>query len=79
MVLLLEIIAQSTLVGDKVLVFSQRTLALDFVERILMTKGWGGCVKTPPPASMNGKTSWGPWYSGVQYFRLDGTTESSKR
>lgn len=93
MVVLLEIIAASRVQGDKVLVFSQRRPALDFVERVLMTKGWGGFVKTPAPApvvpawrlSFSGGAEekkagvWGPWENGRDYFRIDGSTNSKKR
>ncbi|CAN0438378.1 unnamed protein product, partial [Ectocarpus sp. 12 AP-2014] len=92
MVVLLEIIAASISMGDKVLVFSQRRPVLDFVERVLMTKGWGGFVETPAPALpawhrsfMGGPAetaaagAWGPWENGRQYFRIDGETPSKKR
>lgn len=93
MVVLLEIIAASISRGDKVLVFSQRRPVLDFVERVLMTKGWGGFVETPAPALpawhrsfMGGGAAaetpagaWGPWENGRQYFRIDGATPSKKR
>ncbi|CAN0264812.1 unnamed protein product, partial [Scytosiphon promiscuus] len=93
MVVLLEIIAASRVQGDKVLIFSQRMPALDFIERVLMTKGWGGFVKTPAPApdvpawrlSFSGGSGekkagdWGPWVNGRHYFRIDGSTPSKKR
>ncbi|CAM9828633.1 unnamed protein product, partial [Hapterophycus canaliculatus] len=92
MVVLLEIIAASRVQGDKVLVFSQRKPALDFIERVLMTKGWGGYVKTPAPApvvpawrlSFSGgadkkEAAWGPWENGRHYYRIDGSTASKKR
>ena len=87
MVIVLEIIARAISKDDKVLVFSQRRLVLDFMERVLMTKGWGGFVKTPAPvpawryaySEPGNAGSWGPWENGKHYFRLDGTTPSKKR
>lgn len=89
-VVLLEIIAKAMTMNDKVLIFSQRPIVLDFLERLFMTKGWGGSVKTPPPpipawrqAVMgNGAreaTTWGPWKNETHYFRLDGSTSAKMR
>lgn len=76
MVILLEIIAASITGGDKVLVFSQRRPVLDFIERVLMTKGWWGFVKTaaPPPLGI-----WGPWAKNKHYYRIDGNTSARHR
>lgn len=91
MVVLMEIIAQATAMNDKVLIFSQRLDSLDFVERALMTKGWGGFLKTPPPSPLrwqrfgqgggsgNDEACWGPWVNGREYFRLEGNSATRER
>lgn len=89
MVVLLEIIAASLDSGDKVLVFSQRKPVLDLIERVLMTEGWGGFVKTPGPAlpswrygitgTAGERGAWGPWRNGEHYYRIDGDTKAKTR
>ncbi|CAM9204389.1 unnamed protein product [Discosporangium mesarthrocarpum] len=95
MTILLEIIAHTISGGGKVLVFSQRTEVLDFVESVLATPGWGGCVKTPPPipsfrpfdrygnndlgSSDSANGIWRPFVKGVDFYRIDGVSTSTER
>ena len=65
LVLLLEILANAEVVGDKVLVFSQSLTSLDIIERAL-----GG-------GTIGGNTL--NWCHGVDYFRMDGSTAVQKR
>ncbi|EXB93143.1 Transcriptional regulator ATRX-like protein [Morus notabilis] len=66
MVLLLDILAMSSNVGDKALVFSQSILTLDLIELYLS--------KLSRPGE-KGKF----WKKGKDWYRLDGRTESSER
>jgi len=65
MVLLLEILANAEVVGDKVLVFSQSLVSLDMIESSLGGGKVGG-------NQLN-------WCHGVDYFRMDGSTPIQKR
>ena len=65
LVLLLEILANAEVVGDKVLVFSQSLTSLDIIERALGGGATGG-------NTLN-------WCHGVDYFRMDGSTAVQKR
>ena len=65
MVLLLEILANAEVVGDKILVFSQSLVSLDLIERVLGGGKIGG-----------NETN---WCKGVDYFRLDGSTPAKTR
>lgn len=65
LVLLLEIIANAEIVGDKVLVFSQSLSSLDLIERTLGGGRIGGNEIS--------------WCKGVDYFRLDGSTAARSR
>ena len=65
LVLLLDIIADAEIVGDKVLVFSQSLVSLDLIERAL----GGGRIDGNEIS----------WCKGVDYFRLDGSTPAKTR
>ena len=65
LVLLLEILANAEIVGDKILVFSQSLSSLDLIERTLGGGKIGGNEMT--------------WCKGVDYFRLDGSTAAKTR
>ncbi|KAL5566846.1 hypothetical protein UlMin_030010 [Ulmus minor] len=65
-VLLLDILAMSSDVGDKALVFSQSILTLDVIELYL---------SKIPRKGKNGKC----WKKKKDWYRLDGRTESSER
>jgi len=83
MMVLLEIIAASMKIGDKVVVFSQRLPCLNFIERTLATKRWGGLATNPSTASSCSepceRTTWGAWKKGEHYFRLDGKSKTKER
>ncbi|KAK9919402.1 hypothetical protein M0R45_027996 [Rubus argutus] len=66
MVLLLDVLAMCSAVGDKALVFSQSIPTLDLIELYLS--------RLP----RHGKR-WKTWKKGKDWFRLDGRTESSER
>jgi len=60
MVLLMEILRESYLIGDKVLVFSQSLLSLDLIEKFLSVAAYDD--------------TFGTWNHGKDYFRMDGST-----
>ncbi|XP_057313875.1 transcriptional regulator ATRX-like isoform X2 [Hydractinia symbiolongicarpus] len=65
LVLMMEILANADVVGDKVLVFSQSLASLDLIESCLGGGEIGG-------NQLN-------WCHGVDYFRMDGSTPVHKR
>ena len=65
LVIMLEIIANAEVVGDKVLVFTQSLASLDLIESAL-----GG-------GSVNGNQL--NWCHGIVYFRMDGSTPVARR
>ncbi len=65
LVLLMEVLANAEVVGDKVLVFSQSLVSLDLIEKVLGGGRIGG-------NDVN-------WFKGVDYFRLDGSTPAKTR
>ena len=65
LVLLLEILANAEIVGDKILVFSQSLSSLDLIERTLGGGRIGGNELS--------------WCKGVDYFRIDGSTAARSR
>ena len=65
LVLLLEVLANAEVVGDKVLVFSQSLCSLDIIEAAL-----GG-------GNIDGNEM--DWCHGVDYFRMDGSTPVHRR
>lgn len=65
LVIMLEIIANAEVVGDKVLVFTQSLASLDLIEAAL-----GG-------GSVDGNQL--NWCHGIDYFRMDGSTPVAKR
>merc|ERR1719509_83263 len=60
MVLLMDILKESYLIGDKVLVFSQSLLSLDLIEKFLSVAAYDD--------------TYGTWNHGKDYFRMDGST-----
>jgi SNF2 family DNA or RNA helicase len=72
--ILLQILAHSQSLGDKVVVFSQCLKSLDFIEQVLMSKDWGRyCQGFEKCEDLGG------WRKGVEYLRIDGGTKSSER
>lgn len=65
LVLMLEIIANAEVVGDKVLVFTQSLASLDLIESALGGGKIGG-------NQLN-------WCHGIDYFRMDGSTPVKRR
>lgn len=64
-VLSIDLIEQSVLAGDKILLFSQSLLSLDLIERYLATFN---------VANLNEK-----WTKNKHYYRLDGSTNGTER
>ena len=65
LVIMLEIIANAEVVGDKVLVFTQSLASLDLIESALGGGTIGG-------NQLN-------WCHGIDYYRMDGSTSVQKR
>ncbi|XP_035234263.1 transcriptional regulator ATRX homolog, partial [Stegodyphus dumicola] len=74
MVLLVDIIKECEAIGDKIVVFSQSLLTLDMVEVILQYLD----QQTPSDLDMQ-RDAIGSWISGVDYFRMDGSTSADFR
>lgn len=76
LVLLFSILAECGECGDKLLVFSQRLSTLDVIEKFLtlITEN----TQNPSPNARLGGFS-GQWKNGVDYFRLDGSTNAQTR
>jgi transcriptional regulator ATRX len=73
MLFLSKLLKEASVVGDKVLVFSQSLLLLDLIEDMLeLAKQKGNGV-------INSKGVARHWQLGVDYFRLDGGTNGDKR
>ncbi|EFO87302.1 CRE-RAD-26 protein [Caenorhabditis remanei] len=67
-VVALEILDESTCIGEKILIFSQNLTALDMLEEILRKR------------QINGKNGPGErWEKNRNYLRLDGTTSGADR
>jgi transcriptional regulator ATRX len=65
MVLLMDILRECYLIGDKVLVFSQSLLSLDLIETFLQ--------------HANTDLTFGSWLHGKDYYRMDGSTAPDVR
>ena len=65
MVLLMDILKECYLIGDKVLVFSQSLLSLDLIETFLQ--------------HANTDLTFGSWLHGKDYYRMDGSTAPDVR
>jgi hypothetical protein len=72
---LLNILAVSESVGDKVVVYSTCMRTLDYIEKIL-AEDWSAFVQGPN--LLPGK-KWGGWKKNKDFFRLDGSTSSRDR
>ena len=68
MVLLMDILKECYLIGDKVLVFSQSLMSLDLIEKFLQLADSGDLEEM-----------FGTWKHGKDYFRMDGSTAPDVR
>jgi len=76
LVLLLDILRQCELIGDKVLVFSQSLVSLDLIEEFLAAEN----DRLEENRSNLGKdVAFGRWHLNADYFRLDGSTTAELR
>jgi len=76
MVLLMDILKESALIGDKVLVFSQSLLSLDLIEDFLAR------VNTEDDQDISGAAMadfLDTWIPGKDYYRMDGSTSAETR
>ena len=78
--ILLSLLAKSANEGDKVLVFSQSLLALNFIEEVLQMSGWGDMVGVQPSEALQSRgVRFSKWKLETQYMRLDGSTSDRKK
>ena len=75
-ILLLQILAHSQELGDKVVVFSQSLPTLDFIENILNTD-WE--VHVHNRKNLCPQLKLGGWEKQQDYYRIDGTTSATDR
>lgn len=76
LMLLFSILAECEACGDKLLVFSQSLFSLDVIEHFLAMIDEN--TQNPnPDAKLGGFT--GSWTRGIDYFRLDGSTNIETR
>merc|ERR1719494_1131710 len=77
MVLLMDILKESAMIGDKVLVFSQSILSLDLIEEFL------GKVNDAHESDKGKDSALGgyldTWVPGKDYYRMDGSTPADTR
>lgn len=76
LVLFFSILAECGNCGDKLLVFSQRLSTLDVIEKFLSLIN-ENTQNSSSTARLGGFT--GQWKKGVDYFRLDGSTNVETR
>jgi len=73
MLFLSKLLKEASAIGDKVLLFSQSLLVLDLIEDMLTGSKKNG------HGVVNAKGRSRKWQSGVDYFRLDGSTSGDRR
>merc|ERR1719206_1547877 len=78
MVLLMDILKESALIGDKVLVFSQSLLSLDLIEDFLSRINEAHEV-TEKPKDTAMADYLDTWIPGKDYYRMDGSTAADTR
>lgn len=76
LLLLFSILAECKARGDKLLVFSQSLYSLDVIERYLAMVD-DNTNNPNPDAKLGGFTD--NWVRGLDYFRLDGSTNIATR
>jgi transcriptional regulator ATRX len=80
MILLMDILKECELLGDKVLVFSQSLLSLDLIEAFLAKANEANEENALRQDESSAPVSYmGQWRSGVDYFRMDGSTNPDLR
>lgn len=75
--LLLQILAHSRSINEKVVVFSQCLRTLDFLEQVLGWDDWGEHVHNKGNLKCRG--SLGRWKRNVDYLRIDGAVNAADR
>ena len=78
MILLMEILKECEMAGDKVLVFSQSLLSLDLIEMFLKKMNQNRNQKTGGVIDVE-RNFLGSWVPGQDYYRMDGSTSSEAR
>ena len=81
MVLLFEFIERTVERGERILVFSQSLLTLNIIENYLARRSVPDPLKTDESSgtSSNGRGKGEEWTRGVNYFRIDGSTNATDR
>lgn len=79
MVLLMDILKETELLGDKVLVFSQSLLSLDLIEDFLQKIDAANHTSAAAVENSSLQSYLGTWQHGRDYFRMDGSTAPDKR
>ncbi|XP_059093491.1 transcriptional regulator ATRX-like isoform X2 [Tigriopus californicus] len=75
MLILMDILKECEMLGDKVLVFSQSLLSLDLIEDFLARAG----QNTATAEDSTLMSYLGTWVHGKDYFRMDGSTPPDTR
>lgn len=76
LMLLFSLLAECEAIGDKLLVFSQSLFSLDVIEHFLSMIDDN--TQNPNPEAKLGGFG-GNWSKGIDYFRLDGSTNIETR
>merc|ERR1719331_982500 len=77
MVLLMDILKESAMIGDKVLVFSQSILSLDLIEEFLGKVNDAHESAKGKDSALSGYLD--TWIPGKDYYRMDGSTPADTR
>lgn len=77
MVLLMDILKESAMIGDKVLVFSQSILSLDLIEDFLGKVNDAHESAKVKDSALSGYLD--TWIPGKDYYRMDGSTPADTR
>merc|ERR1719384_1588493 len=77
MVLLMDILEESAMIGDKVLVFSQSILSLDLIEDFLGKVNDAHESAKVKDSALSGYLD--TWIPGKDYYRMDGSTPADTR
>ncbi|XP_053207222.1 helicase ARIP4-like isoform X2 [Panonychus citri] len=79
MLLFFEMVEQTLLKGDKLLVFSHSLFTLDIIEKFLSQRKVPKVRKDNDSGSDSDDDEPEKWCKGANYFRIDGSTSSSER